>query len=554
MKLFKWLKDKAGKMPISITQAAGLTAVVGAAGFAAMSYLSSPADNNTTFIPPSAYEQSGDVVYISQNGGGGQYEANGEVGSSFRAAPSRSIQLANQQAVRERQARELEDANVQPTYAGEGGSTLDAKAYQLGGADVGLGMGTTADKQLNGSLEMFNNLQNQLAGVSASVNNAVQAGSQSGTRAGAPAQNTPGATSRQTAAQLANAPRNWGQGGVTRAGSGNGVSNTFTIQNSGKNPGTKEANAALAQVGNVVADAQAAMANLQREGTRMRSQARFGNSAGLGADRDAAVQEARRRYGNAKSELEWIRKQSAEIAKNKTNEANAGGRPFLASTKISGGLMVDGSNVTTGQGSSSADLSTADRQMRGVKAKMQDIQTDFQERTKKRHDMRKWMWWAFPAALVAIPLIARLRLLARTLEGTLWGFPLAQILNAMAVVALLLALTPVIALLFSAISYAKQWGGDGFSTFAEVLSGVLTGGLLASFFIPVIGKILSGVTNWMLMAGGAMIGLGGATAFKFLSEKGDGYTDAELNDSAMDEDIEKNSENLKGEHAEGDAK
>ena len=74
MNLFKWLTNKTGKLPISLAQAAGITAVVGAAGFAAMSYLSSPADTNNSFIPPSAYEQNGDVVYVSQSGGGGQYE------------------------------------------------------------------------------------------------------------------------------------------------------------------------------------------------------------------------------------------------------------------------------------------------------------------------------------------------------------------------------------------------------------------------------------------------------------------------------------------------
>ncbi len=542
MKLFKWLKDKAGKMPISITQAAGLTAVVGAAGFAAMSYLSSPADNNTAFIPPSVYEQSGDVVYVSQNGGGGQYEANGEVGSSFRAAPSRSIQLANQQAVRERQARELEDANVQPTYAGEGGSTLDPKAYQLGGADLGLGMGTTADKQLNGSLEMFNNLQNQLAGVSASVNNAVQAGKQG---AGAAA-SASASSSGQTAAQLANASRNWGQGGLTRAGSGNGVSNSYAIQDSGKNPDSgKNAAAEMAQLGNVMADARAAMANLQQEGARMRSQARFGSSDGLSADRDATGQGARARYGNAKSELEWIRKQTAAIDKNNTNAANAGGAPFLASAKISGGLMVDGSNVTTGQGSSSADLSTADRQMRGVKAKLQSVQTEMAERTHKRHDLRKWMWWALPTALLTLPWIGAFATIGRKgipiVSAAAWG---------VAVALAAVTLYPVIKLLAAGISYANSYGGDAISTFAGLLGGMLTAGVGAALLIPGIGKWLSKLPLWTVSVSAA-IGFGGATIFNFLSKHGDGYTDEELDDNAINADVEQNSENLKSDGGNG---
>lgn len=469
MNILKWLKDKAGKMPISLTQAAGLTAVVGAAGFAAMSYLSSPSDTATSFVPPSAYEQPGDVVYISQNGGGGQYESNGEVGSSFKAAPSRSIQLANQQAERANQVRALEDANVQPTYAGEEGAPIDPKAYQLSGADLGLGMGGTGDKQGSGVLDMFSNLQSQISGVGDAIANAqAQANGQggAGTRAGAPSGAADGA-SGQTAAQLANASHNWGQGGLTRAGSGNGVSNTFAIQDSGKNAGGKDSAAALAQMGNAMADARAAMANLQQEGTRMRSRANFGNSDGLGADRDAAGQGARARYGNAKGELEWIRKQSAEIAKNNTNAANAGGAPFLASAKISGGLMVDGSNVTTGQGSSSADLNSTARQMKGIEAKLASVQANQDERKLARDELKAWFWRALLAGMAAMVTIS---LLARSF----WGW----------FAAITMAVSTAAYIWTTAISkithYNGVCGSDKWTVLGWTLAGILTGGITAA--------------------------------------------------------------------------
>lgn len=543
MNIFKWLKSKSGKLPISLAQAAGLTAVVGAAGFAAMSYLNSPTDNTTAFIPPSVYEQQGDVVYISQNAGGGRYESNGEVGSSFKALPSRSIQLANQQALRDRQAQELEEANVQPAYAGQEAGAADPslKAFQLSGGELGLGMGSTGDKQGQAALTAMSNLQNQLANVSNAITSA-QANAAAGAKApGAPAGSAPGkGTSGQTAAQLANAPRNWGQGG----GGASGVSNSFAIQNSGRNATQKEVAAGLAQAGNVMADAQAALANMQKEGSRMRSRANFGPSDGLGKDRDGEGTGSRVRYGNAKSELEWIRKQSSKIAANNANAANAGGQPFLASAKITGGIRVEG-DVTTGQGASSGDLSTTDKQMRGVKAKLGQIQSNLEERTKKRHEMRKWMWIAFPLALVAIPLIARLRLMARIYKASIFTFALGIAMDILATIALIAALIPVAGLLLSSIKYLTQYGGDGSSIFATSLGGILAAGLAASFFIPAIGEALAGVTNWVLMAGGAIIGLGGATAFKFLSEKGDGYTDEQLDDNKSKDSLEDEEEKQK---------
>ena len=131
MNIFKWLKSKAGKLPVTLAQAAGITAVVGAAGFGALSFLSSPADNNNTFLPPSANQ--GQVVYVAQGGGGGQYEANGEVGSASKAAPSRAIQLANQQAARQAQTRALEESAGQSTYQQPGDEVNPQmpKAYQV---------------------------------------------------------------------------------------------------------------------------------------------------------------------------------------------------------------------------------------------------------------------------------------------------------------------------------------------------------------------------------------------------------------------------------------
>ena len=215
MNIFKWLKNKSGKLPVTLAQAAGITAVVGAAGFGALTFLSSPSDNNNTFLPPT--HNSGEVVYVAQSAGGGQYESNGEVGSSFNAAPSRAIQLANQAAVRQEQARALQESSSQtPSFGGSDAPVAGQtpQAYQLTGADLGQGLGGGKNKNANSSLDAFSTLQNQLSGVTQAINNAqaqAQAGAEQGQAGSAQA------AGGQSAAQLASAPRNWGSGGLTRS-------------------------------------------------------------------------------------------------------------------------------------------------------------------------------------------------------------------------------------------------------------------------------------------------------------------------------------------------
>ncbi len=471
MNILKWLKNKTGKMPISIAQIGGIAAVVGAAGFGAMTYLSSPSTDNNAFIPPSVYEQQGNVQYVAQSAGGGQYTSNGEVASAFHATQSDSIRLANRQFERENQARALEEADVQPSYAGEDNSMQMPKAYQMGQSDLGLGMGSTGDKQENGALQMFSQLQNQLSGIGDAVNNAqakAAAAQQGGAQAGAPS-----GASGQTAAQLANAQRNWGQGGLTRAGSGGSIDNSFILQNSGKNQGGQGASAAtaMAQMGDVMADARAALGQMQ-EGARMRSRANFGPSDGLGSDRNASGQRSRR-LGKGGDEVTLIRKQSAEIAKNKTNAATAGMDPFLASNKLSGGITVDG-NVTTGQGASSSDLSSADKQIKGLRAGLAGVQANMDERKMARDDLKAWLWRTFTAGLVAIIAIAVLVAAARA-AVTPWTKAALYIAAGIATAAILYYIWQ--GAIKTITNYNGVCGSDGWSIFGWALSGVLTAGV-----------------------------------------------------------------------------
>ncbi len=497
MNILKWLKSKSGKLPITLAQAAGITAVVGAAGFGAMTFLSSPEGNTNTFLPPSATQEQ--VVYVAQSAGGGQYEANGEVGSAFNAAPSRAIQLANQAADRQAQTRALEESSQQaPSFGGsDAASPQTPQAYQLSGADLGQGLGGGKNKQLNSSLDMFSTIQNQLSGVTEAVNQAqAQAGQAQAGKPGAPA------ADGQNAAKLASAPRNWGNG-LTRAGGGNsGSANSFVIQNSGKNARTRGATAdEVAQAGDAIAQAQAAMATMQ-EGTRLRAQANFGRSEGLTEDKDARTRAARR-FTGAKKELEFIRKKSAAIASNKTNAANEGGTPFLASTKISGGLTVNGENVTTGQSSSGDLKSNFDKQMKGIQARMDKELATQTEQDLARSDLKSWFWTMFTTSLLAMVSISILVKLAKVVP---WPWNLA-----LYAAAGILTLATLFYVWYGSISkitnYNAVCGSDGWSIFGWALSGIVTAGVgLAWIFGPGMVKIS---TNGLLAGALALVGFGG---------------------------------------------
>ncbi len=538
MNLFTWLKNKAGKMPLSIAQAAGLTAVVGAAGFAAMSYLSNPTDNTTAFVPSPSNEA--EVVYVAQTSGGGRYESNGEVGSTFNAAPSRSIRLANQQAQRESQERALEENPVQPIYEPTqpaGAAPATPKAYEMGGTDLGLGMGGSADKQLNASLESFSSLPNRLTGLADVVNGAQAQAQTPAGAAGAPAAGDQAAAAAGVPT-LAKAQRNWGQGasGASGGSAGSG-SNAFVVQDSGKNKKMpKTASDAIAQAGDVMADARAAM-NQMQEGERFRPHANFGNGdKGLGAtDKDATVRGAQR-FANSRAELEFIRKKTAAVNASKTPSANEGGTPFFASTKISGGLTVDGSNITTGKSSSSGDLrGTSDRQMQGIAAHLAGVGEKLDERTVSHKDLIKWMWIAFPLSMIMIPLIGAMMSVSKALSTNPWTAGAAMALK-IAAYACALATIAVLGKLFAvALEHSQVWGNDGYTGFAMGLAGFMTVATGLALWVPAVSKVLSKIKIWVWALGG-VIGLAGAGAFNMLMNQADYSSEVDEANKAGEED------------------
>ena len=531
MNIFKWLKDKAGKLPVTIAQAAGLTAVVGAAGFAALNYLSGPSDNNNTFIPPSAYEQ-GDVVYVAQ--GPGSYDADGAAGSTFKAAPSRSIRLANQQESQMRQAQELEGFMAQPTFEEPPATPkLEGRAHELSGGEMGLGMGS--NKQIGNSFEILKNMPDQFGGLGDAISQATaKAGANTPGAQGPAAPGTPAAAPRQlegnngqSAATLASASRNWGKGGLTRAGGGSsGSGSSFVVQDSGKNkggsnaaPGAQE----MAQAGDAIAQARSAMGRM-REGETLTSRANFGPSDGLSGDRNASVRNARKLGGKGANELAMIRKQSAAISANRTNAANAGTLPFMSGAQISGGLVVSQDNVVIGQSASSGDLggrSTSRGQMKGIQAKLDEVQTNFDEQELSRDSLKDWL---LQMAMVAVPAIIAVACLVAAARVAVLPWVSIVLYILAAILTLVTAAYIWIGTIRRITEYNATCGADWWNVAGWGLATLLTGGLGLAWFLgpSVVGNSVK--AGWAAIGG--LIGMyspgkGLIDELKALKNKGD---------------------------------
>ena len=497
MNIFKWITGRAGKMALSAAQAVGLSAVVGVAGIAAWQYLDAPADN-TAFNPAAQYNP-GEIVYVA-GASGGAYGANGEVQSAFRAKPSKAIEMTEKMTLAQQRAEELDDSVTIPSSA----APSDPRAYQMGGTE-GLGMGGNRANEQDLKNNPMALVQQSMAGVSEAVSRAqAQAQGQAAAAAGqAPAGQAPAGT-------LASATRDWGSFAATKGisgGGGNSFNSSFSIQDSGKN--SKEAAAILKDPDAVVRNFQA-QAAAAREGAQLRARSSFGRDEMLAGDRETAV-------GNARSskegkDLDFIRKRSADAAKNKNRAANEGSRAFLASTRISGGMTVVGDNVTTGQGQGSRDFEAAtEANLRGLKTWNTDIEDQANKRDKSQKNIRMWLWIALPVALAAMPWIAAMSTLAAALCSNPFTLAAGVALWVKAAILLAVALAPVMTLLGVSIHHMNNYGGEALSTWGATIAGILTAGL-GTCMIPGVGAAL-GVLSWnaiLATVGGVALGAGAA--------------------------------------------
>ncbi|MBO5011646.1 MAG: hypothetical protein J6C49_04235 [Elusimicrobiaceae bacterium] len=468
MNIFKWITGRAGKVALSAMQAVGLTAVVGVAGVAAWQYLDSPAETNNTFTP-AAYD-SGEVVYVAgANTGayaGGSYAGGGESQSSMQISTN-TLKRLERQEMSQRAAEEM--AEYAPDYSASVASSSPTQAYQMGGTE-GLGTGANVANEFDLKNNPMAAMQQSMAGVTDMISQA-QAQAQQQAQAAAPGQAPAGAPT------LASASKNWGSSGATSGGSsGNVFNSSFAVQDSGKNKGSVSAADAAKQAGDVMASAQAQAARMMRDGSSMRARSSFGNNNMIGEGRDASVQNSRTSKDGR--DLDFIRRRSADAAKNKNRSAVEGARAFLASTKISGGMMISSDNVTTGQGQGSKDFNQDyDANLRGIKTWSANMENKTAQRDKARHDMQTWFWVAMgiaTAAIIAIPFVKKI---------PIWGWWIALGLAAVATAFCAVGFT-------KAMSFAKNYGSTGYSTMAQICTGLMVAGVWTSFFLSHLAKDL----------------------------------------------------------------
>lgn len=468
MNIFKWLANRAGKVALSTLQMVGLGAVGAAGVVAAGSFLLGDSSSDNTAFSPAAYNP-GEVVYMAgANTGsyaGGSYAGGGESQSSMQISTNTFKRLEQHELAR--QAAE-EMAEYAPDYSSAASAPASGPAYQMG-ATEGLGTGANAANELSLKNDpMAAAMQQSMAGMSGMISQVTQQAQQAQAAQQAAQQAAGENGNSGSAPTLASASKNWGSSGSAGGSGGNAFNASFSIQDSGKNTdGKSGASAAEAQA--ALASAQAQMQQAMAEGAKIRGRASFGKDSMIGANRDASIQNFR----NSKDskDLEFIRKRSADAAKNRNRSANEGARAFLASTKISGGMMISSENVTTGQGQGSKDFNQDyDSTLRGIKNWGMGKIDEQNRRDKDRHSMQTWFWVAVGvavAAAVAIPFVKRIKI---------FGVP---------IFALALA---AIATAFCAIGFAKAqafadtWGSSGFATTARILTPILLAGVWASFF------------------------------------------------------------------------
>lgn len=489
MNIFKWITGRAGKVALSAMQTVGLTAVVGVAGVAAWQYLDSPAETNNTFTP-AAYD-SGEVVYVAGANtsayAGGSYAGGGESQSSMQISAN-TLKRLERQEMSQLAAEEM--AEYAPDYSASVASSAPTQAYQMGGTE-GLGTGANVANEFDLKNNPMAAMQQSMAGVTDMISQA-QAQAQQQAQAAAPGQAPAGAPA------LASASKNWGSSKATGGAAGNAFNSSFAVQDSGKNKGSVSAADAAKQAGDVMASAQAQAARMMREGSSMRARSSFGNNSMIGDGRDASVQNSRTSKDGR--DLDFIRRRSADAAKNKNRSAVEGARAFLASTKVSGGMMISSDNVTTGQGQGSKDFNQDyEANLRGIKSWNTNIASETDRRNKDRHSMQTWLWVAIGTAVAAaatIPFIKHI---------TVLGIPVGLILA----LALAAVATAFCAVGFAkAMAYAKNYGSTGYSTAAMITTGVLIAGVWSSFFLSGAHKLITKHASTILglTIGGSIMG------------------------------------------------
>lgn len=387
MKLFNFLISKVGRASLSATQAIAASAVVGLGGIVGWQVLGSGSNSDNTFNSL-GYQPQEEVVYVA-GAAGGKYESDDRTESSFRALPSKAIEMQQREAEFLRQQELEREAAERAAYEAQT-SAPNVQANSVGGLNEGLG---------NKKMEAMTPEQIQALQAQAmqQAQDAVAAGkAQADAIAAAAASGVNGAASRSGLGAGAG-----GYSGGVMAGSGLSSGAGGSVQYVGMPGGAGSASGS----GGIASGTDPVYLPGQ-EGARIptaRNQ-RAKPSFGANVNRIQGSQEF--------NSLELMAKRSAEIAGNETRSANEAGRAFLASTKNSGGIRLDGiGEVSVGQGASSDDFGDASLSgihgaVNGAMEELLTAEEQFrQERKELRKKLRKLIGSTFLAFACILPFL-----------------------------------------------------------------------------------------------------------------------------------------------------
>ena len=161
-----------------------------------------------------------------------------------------------------------------------------------------------------------------------------------------------------------------------------------------------------------------------------------GNATFLAGGRQGSVAKGRRSF-REKNDLRDIAKRSADAAGNRDRAANEGSRAFLASTRNSGGMRVEG-GATTGSSGASSDFESAGKGKLKAIGDWAEKEDDFAEKQDQARKRLMWMALALVAAAVVAMPIAYNLISAGTKAGlfgvslVVWGWAILGLVMAYA--------------------------------------------------------------------------------------------------------------------------
>lgn len=368
MKILKLLMGRVGKATLTTTQAIVASAAVGIGGVAAWQMLG--ADSNADNAFNSLGYQQDEVVYVSSSTSG-QYGRGENQQTAFRAAPSKAIEMQQREAEYLRQQEEERAAAERARYEAETRASGPESA-PLGGLNEGLG-----NKKIEAMTpEQIKAMQE--AALKQAKDAAAAGKANADAAALAAAAGVEGAAGRHGAfASRGMAMPEGSSGSPTFVGMPGSVDSGKNLKGSGSS-------------------GSAAISGNGQEG------AAIPNSRNLRARANFGGKISERKNSRDFSSLELMAKRSAEIAGNASRSANEGSRAFLASTRNSGGITLNGGEVSTGQGATSSDYGDASGALRGLNTKMDNLMDAEQEFKDARKSLRKNFWGLLSATILCM--------------------------------------------------------------------------------------------------------------------------------------------------------